>query len=195
MKNKKDFGKRTGLVFQDPFTSLDPRMKVINIIAEPLVIHKIGDKKSQFERVEEILVKVGLKNEHMYRYPHEFSGGQRQRIAIARALITNPEFIVLDEPTSALDLSIQKQILELLLKLQENHKTTYIFISHDLRVIRSISHNLIVMKEGEIVEHGTTKSILSNPQHEYTKKLIKSAFEIAFIARFIPSCSTISLVF
>ena len=177
----KPFRNQMQIVFQDPYSSLNPRLSVKQIIEEGLIVaQNIKDKKIRHEKIEIIMNEVGLDPSSMFRFPHEFSGGQRQRIAIARSFVLNPRFVLLDEPTSALDLSIQKQILELLLKLQENHKTTYIFISHDLRVIRSISHNLIVMKEGEIVEHGTTKSILSNPQHEYTKKLIKSAFEIVY---------------
>ena len=140
----------------------------------------IKNKKERLDKIEHIMNEVGLEPNSMQRFPHEFSGGQRQRIAIARSFVLNPKFVLLDEPTSALDLSIQKQILELLLQLQSNYKTTYIFISHDLRVIRSISHNLIVMKDGSILEQGEAKNILNNPQNDYTKNLIKSAFEIVY---------------
>ena len=144
-------------------------------------LEPMRDKNERLNKIENIMNEVGLEPSSMLRFPHEFSGGQRQRIAIARSFVLNPKFVLLDEPTSALDLSIQKQILELLLQLQKNHKTTYIFISHDLRVIRSISHNLIVMKDGSILEQGVAKNILTNPQNDYTKNLIKSAFCIKSI--------------
>ena len=169
------------IVFQDPYASLNPRLSVKQIIEEGLIVaQNIKNKKERLDKIENIMNEVGLEPSSMQRFPHEFSGGQRQRIAIARSFVLNPKFVLLDEPTSALDLSIQKQILELLLQLQSNHKTTYIFISHDLRVIRSISHNLIVMKDGLILEQGEAKNILNNPQNDYTKNLIKSAFEIVY---------------
>ena len=177
----KPFRNQMQIVFQDPYASLNPRLSVKQIIEEGLIVaQNIKDKKERLNKIENIMNEVGLEPSSMQRFPHEFSGGQRQRIAIARSFVLNPKFVLLDEPTSALDLSIQKQILELLLQLQKNHKTTYIFISHDLRVIRSISHNLIVMKDGSILEQGEAKSILNNPQHDYTKNLIKSAFEIIY---------------
>ena len=177
----KPFRNQMQIVFQDPYASLNPRLSVKQIIEEGLIVaQNIKDKKERLNKIENIMNEVGLEPSSMQRFPHEFSGGQRQRIAIARSFVLNPKFVLLDEPTSALDLSIQKQILELLLQLQKNHKTTYIFISHDLRVIRSISHNLIVMKDGSILEQGEAKSILNNPQHDYTKNLIKSAFEIVY---------------
>jgi peptide/nickel transport system ATP-binding protein len=177
----KPFRNKMQIVFQDPYASLNPRLSVKQIIEEGLIVaQNIKNKKERLDKIETIMNEVGLEPSSMQRFPHEFSGGQRQRIAIARSFVLNPKFVLLDEPTSALDLSIQKQILELLLQLQKNHKTTYIFISHDLRVIRSISHNLIVMKDGSILEQGEAKKILNNPQNEYTKNLIKSAFEIVY---------------
>ena len=180
-KQFKPFRNQMQIVFQDPYASLNPRLSVKQIIEEGLIVaQNIKNKKERLDKIENIMNEVGLEPSSMQRFPHEFSGGQRQRIAIARSFILNPKFVLLDEPTSALDLSIQKQILELLLQLQSNHKTTYIFISHDLRVIRSISHNLIVMKDGSILEQGEAKNILNNPQNDYTKNLIKSAFEIVY---------------
>jgi len=180
-KQFKPFRNQMQIVFQDPYASLNPRLSVKQIIEEGLIVAlNVKDKNERLNKIENIMNEVGLEPSSMLRFPHEFSGGQRQRIAIARSFVLNPKFVLLDEPTSALDLSIQKQILELLLQLQENHKTTYIFISHDLRVIRSISHNLIVMKDGSILEQGVAKNILNNPQNDYTKNLIKSAFDIIF---------------
>ena len=180
-KQFKPYRNQMQIVFQDPYASLNPRLSVKQIIEEGLIVSQnIKNKKQRLDKIEKIMNEVGLEPSSMQRFPHEFSGGQRQRIAIARSFVLNPKFVLLDEPTSALDLSIQKQILELLLQLQSNHKTTYIFISHDLRVIRSISHNLIVMKDGSILEQGEAKSILNNPQNDYTKNLIKSAFDIVY---------------
>ena len=180
-KQFKPFRNQMQIVFQDPYASLNPRLSVKQIIEEGLIVAlNMKDKNERQNKIEKIMSEVGLEPSSMLRFPHEFSGGQRQRIAIARSFILNPKFVLLDEPTSALDLSIQKQILELLLQLQKNHKTTYIFISHDLRVIRSISHNLIVMKDGSILEQGVAKNILTNPQNDYTKNLIKSAFDIIY---------------
>jgi len=180
-KQFKPFRNQMQIVFQDPYASLNPRLSVKQIIEEGLIVAlNMKDKNERLNKIENIMNEVGLEPSSMLRFPHEFSGGQRQRIAIARSFVLNPKFVLLDEPTSALDLSIQKQILELLLQLQINHKTTYIFISHDLRVIRSISHNLIVMKDGSILEQGVAKNILTNPQNDYTKNLIKSAFDIIY---------------
>ena len=180
-KQFKPFRNQMQIVFQDPYASLNPRLSVKQIIEEGLIVAlNMKDKNERLNKIENIMKEVGLEPSSMLRFPHEFSGGQRQRIAIARSFVLNPKFVLLDEPTSALDLSIQKQILELLLQLQKNHKTTYIFISHDLRVIRSISHNLIVMKDGSILEQGVAKNILTNPQNDYTKNLIKSAFDIIY---------------
>ena len=180
-KQFKPYRNQMQIVFQDPYASLNPRLSVKQIIEEGLIVAlNMKDKNERLNKIENIMSEVGLEPSSMLRFPHEFSGGQRQRIAIARSFVLNPKFVLLDEPTSALDLSIQKQILELLLQLQKNHKTTYIFISHDLRVIRSISHNLIVMKDGSILEQGVAKNILTNPQNDYTKNLIKSAFDIIY---------------
>ena len=180
-KQFKPFRNQMQIVFQDPYASLNPRLSVKQIIEEGLIVAlNMKDKNERQNKIENIMNEVGLEPSSMLRFPHEFSGGQRQRIAIARSFVLNPKFVLLDAPTSALDLSIQKQILELLLQLQKNHKTTYIFISHDLRVIRSISHNLIVMKDGSILEQGVAKNILTNPQNDYTKNLIKSAFDIIY---------------
>ena len=180
-KQFKPFRNQMQIVFQDPYASLNPRLSVKQIIEEGLIVAlNMKDKNERLNKIENIMSEVGLEPSSMLRFPHEFSGGQRQRIAIARSFVLNPKFVLLDDPTSALDLSIQKQILELLLQLQKNHKTTYIFISHDLRVIRSISHNLIVMKDGSILEQGVAKNILTNPQNDYTKNLIKSAFDIIY---------------
>jgi len=166
------------LVFQDPYGSLSPRLSVGDIIAEGLKIHGIGNTASRTARVAELLQEVGLDPAMHSRYPHEFSGGQRQRIAIARAMILQPKFVVLDEPTSALDMSVQAQIVELLRDLQRKHGLGYLFISHDLRVVRALSHHVIVMKDGKMVEQGTAEQIFKNPKQEYTQTLIKAAFHL-----------------
>jgi microcin C transport system ATP-binding protein len=164
------------IVFQDPFASLSPRLCVGDIIAEGLEVHQPELSIQQVQdRVFATLERVGLDKQSASRYPHQFSGGQRQRISIARALILNPELIVLDEPTSALDRSIQKQILELLASLQEERSLSYLFISHDLSVVRAISHRVLVMKSGEIVEQGTTDSVFKQAKQKYTKILLSSA--------------------
>lgn len=160
------------MVFQDPVGSLNPRMMAEDIVGEPLKIHGVVKGKEVRERVLEMLDKVGLKKEHLRRYPHEFSGGQKQRISIARALILNVEFLVLDEPTSALDVSVQAQILNLLKSLQKDFDLTYLFISHNLTMIRYISDRVFVMYLGKIVESGSIKTIFNNPRHPYTKALI-----------------------
>lgn len=165
------------VVFQDPFASLNPRMSIAQIIEEGLKAHNIAKAKDRKALIDKTLQEVGIDPEMRDRYPHEFSGGQRQRISIARALVLNPKFIVLDEPTSALDLTVQKQIIELLKTIQERYKLSLIFISHDLRVIRAISHHVLVMKEGRIVEQGETHDIFTDPKEEYTKALLKAAFE------------------
>ena len=169
--------RRMQIVFQDPFASLSPRLSVRQIIEEGLKIHRIGSSVADREHiVSNSLTEVGLSPEDRHRYPHEFSGGQRQRIAIARAMVLKPDLLILDEPTSALDLSVQAQILNLLRTLQSQHQLTYIFISHDLRVIKSLANEVIVMKNGTIVEAGPTQSLFGRPRSEYTKHLINAAF-------------------
>ena len=171
--------KRMQIVFQDPFGSLSPRLSVGEIIGEGLNAHSIG--KNEIERrklIVQTLIEVGLEPQMLDRYPHEFSGGQRQRISIARALVLNPDFIVLDEPTSALDMSVQAQIIQLLRSLQQSHGLTYLFISHDLKVVRAVSHDIIVMRKGKIVEQGSTAEIFTNPKQPYTRELMSAAFEI-----------------
>jgi microcin C transport system ATP-binding protein len=164
------------VVFQDPFSSLNPRMTIGAIIREGLDIHERNLTHAQKEeRLDAVLKEVGLEPAMKERYPHEFSGGQRQRISIARALILKPKLLILDEPTSALDLSVQAQILELLKNLQAKRGLTYIFISHDLRVVRAISHRIMVLKQGCVVESGEARQILENPREEYTKALMKAA--------------------
>ncbi|MEW6289284.1 MAG: ABC transporter ATP-binding protein [Thermodesulfobacteriota bacterium] len=167
------------VVFQDPFSSLSPRMTIFQIIEEGLKVHHIGKNKGlRREIVERVLMEVGLTNDMLDRYPHEFSGGQRQRIAIARAIALQPKFIVLDEPTSALDMTIQAQIIDLLRSLQEKYLITYLFISHDLRVVRAMADEVAVMKDGMIVENGPAVDIFDNPAHPYTRKLFSAAFEL-----------------
>ena len=170
-KELKEFRRQAQMVFQDPYTSLDPRMTVFDIIMEPLKIHKI--KVDDPEKiVVDLLYKVGLNETHLYRYPHEFSGGQRQRIAIARVLALKPKFIVLDEPTSALDVSVQAQILNLLKDLQREFNLTYLFISHDLGVVKYMSDRIAVMYLGKIVELAPAEELFEKPLHPYTQMLL-----------------------
>ncbi len=164
------------IVFQDPYGSLSPRMTAGEIISEGLGVHGIDQRRSMGEMVAGIMEEVGLDPMFMNRYPHEFSGGQRQRIAIARAMILRPKLLILDEPTSALDMTVQVQIVELLRELQRRHGLAFLFISHDLKVVRALSHKIIVMKQGDIVEAGETSSIFENPQTDYTRELMAAAF-------------------
>jgi peptide/nickel transport system ATP-binding protein len=171
---------RMQIVFQDPFASLNPRMSIGQIIEEGLVVNGLGaNRNERLERVRQALRDAGMPDMILNRFPHEFSGGQRQRIAIARAIALEPEFILLDEPTSALDLSVQAQIIDLLRKLQNEKGLSYLFISHDLKVVRALCHRVMVMQHGKIVEQGPVNEVLTNPQTEYTARLVRAAFEIA----------------
>ncbi len=162
------------IVFQDPYSSLNPRMRAGAIVEEPLVIHRIGSRGERRERVAQLFELVGLDPSHLSRYPHEFSGGQRQRIGLARALALNPSLIIADEPVSALDVSVQAQVVNLLLALQERLKLTYLFIAHDLRLVRHICGRVAVMYRGKIVEMGDTAAIYSAPAHPYTRALLSA---------------------
>lgn len=175
LKNEemREMRKKMQIIFQDPYASLNPRMDVYHIIAEPLITHNVYPSKEKTkEKVQELMAKVGIRHEFINLYPHQFSGGQRQRIGIARALALNPKLIICDEPVSALDVSIQSQILNLLHDLQKEYKLTYIFISHDLSVVRYISNHVCVMFLGKVCEIGGTEEIFNNPLHPYTKFLI-----------------------
>jgi microcin C transport system ATP-binding protein len=168
------------IVFQDPFSSLSPRLSVAQIVEEGLKVHNLAASGAERRKlIETALVEVGLDPEAVDRYPHESSGGQRQRIAIARALVLKPRLVVLDEPTSALDMSVQAQIVELLRELQERRGLAYLFISHDLRVVRALAHQIMVMKDGRIVESGPTERIMTAPEHPYTRALMAAAFDLA----------------
>lgn len=169
--------KKMQVIFQDPYNSLNPRMKIGEILTEPLLVHKMGNRAERVLRARELLLQVGLKPEYLNRYPHQFSGGERQRIGIARALAMNPQLIVCDEPVSSLDLSIQAQILKLLTDLQQKFGLSYLFISHDLRVIESVSDNVMVMYLGKVVEFASTEELYSFPIHPYTEALF-SAIEM-----------------
>ena len=179
-KGMRPLRSRMQVVFQDPFASLNPRMSVRQIIEEGLIVNGIGaSRRERLDRVRQALRDAGLPDNILNRFPHEFSGGQRQRIAIARAIALEPEFILLDEPTSALDLSIQAQIIRLLRKLQDEKGLSYLFISHDLKVVRALCHRVMVMQFGRIVEQGPVDEVLSNPRTDYTARLVRAAFEIA----------------
>ena len=170
------------VVFQDPYGSLSPRMSVGQIVEEGLLVHGLGgDREERRALISQTLREVGLDPETQDRYPHEFSGGQRQRIAIARAMVLKPRFVVLDEPTSALDMSVQAQIVDLLRELQDRHRLAYLFISHDLRVVRALADEVVVMKDGKVVEQGAASRIFEDPQEPYTRALLAAAFELAAI--------------
>ena len=162
------------IVFQDPYSSLNPRMRVSDIVEEPLIIHKLGSKAERRERVLQLFGLVGLNPDHLLRYPHEFSGGQRQRIGLARALALNPSLIIADEPVSALDVSVQAQVVNLLMELQARLKLTYLFIAHDLRLVEHICSRVAVMYLGRIVEMGDTPKLFAAPQHPYTRALLSA---------------------
>ena len=178
IKNRKDslkFNKKIQMIFQDPYASLNPRLKVMDIVAEGIDIHKLAsDKRDRKKRVYDLLETVGLSKEHANRYPHEFSGGQRQRIGIARALAVEPEFIIADEPISALDVSIQAQVVNLMLNLQKERGITFLFIAHDLSMVKYISDRIAVMHFGKIVELGSADEIYHHPMHDYTKSLLSA---------------------
>jgi peptide/nickel transport system ATP-binding protein/oligopeptide transport system ATP-binding protein len=174
VKDKKHLKRHIQMVFQDPYASLNPRMKIEEILEEGLVIHDLGDKKVRQTKVRSMIKKVGLTVPDLQKYPHQFSGGQRQRIGIARALIVEPELVICDEPVSALDVSIQAQILLLLKDLQKELGLSYLFISHDLRVVRHMADRIVVMHQGKIVEQGLTKSIYEKPKANYTRELLNA---------------------
>ena len=165
---------RMQVIFQDPYSSLNPRLSIGRIVGEPLYVHKIGSRSERLDRVRELLQAVGLNEDHMKRYPHEFSGGQRQRIVIARSLALEPQLVIADEPVSALDVSIQAQILNLLDDLQQKFNLTYLFISHDLSVIKYMCNRVAVMYLGKIVELAKTEDLFNNPRHPYTEALISA---------------------
>ena len=174
-KDLRQLRKDMQIVFQDPFGSLSPRMTCAQIIAEGVAIHDIEPDRDPRDLVADIMTEVGLDPAAMDRYPHEFSGGQRQRIAIARAMVLRPRLVVLDEPTSALDMTVQVQIVDLLRDLQRRYGLTYLFISHDLNVVRAMSHQVVVMKQGDLLEGGSAEEVFANPQHEYTRTLLAAA--------------------
>jgi microcin C transport system ATP-binding protein len=176
-KSLRPLRRRLQIIFQDPYGSLSPRMPVEDIVGEGLLIHGIGTKEERDRMVGEALSEVGLSPEHRTRYPNEFSGGQRQRIALARALVLRPDILVLDEPTSSLDRTIQFQVIELLKRLQEKHGLTYLFISHDLKIVKSLCHDLLIMKAGKVVEAGPSRRIFADPKDPYTQELLATAFD------------------
>jgi peptide/nickel transport system ATP-binding protein len=173
-KELKTFRKYLQMIFQDPFSSLNPRMTVLELVGEPLLTHNLASGRVLEDRVADTLVSVGLKVEHLRRYPHSFSGGQRQRIGIARALVQRPKLIICDEPVSALDVSVQSQIINLLQDLQRQYRLTYLFIAHDMSVVRHISNRIAVMYVGKLVELADTEKLLINPKHPYTEALLSA---------------------
>ncbi len=174
-KERKDLRRHMQIIFQDPFSSLNPRKKVFNAIAEPLVTHRMAEKADLTRRALEVLRSVGLDEDFLKKYPHEMSGGQRQRVAIGRALATSPSFIVADEPVSSLDVSVQAQIINLFLDIREQFNISMLFISHDLNIVRFISDRIMVMYRGKIVETGDTEELFSNPLHPYTRVLMHAS--------------------
>jgi len=179
-KQMMKYRSRMQMIFQDPYASLNPRDRILEIVTAPMLLHGIADNKTEaIEKAIDILKKVGIREEQVSRYPHQFSGGQRQRIGIARALAVNPEFIVADEPVSALDVSIQAQILNLMMDLQSEFNFSYLFIAHDLSVVKHISNHLGVMYLGKIVERGSKDQLFDNPKHPYTQALLSSVPKIS----------------
>ena len=174
----KDVRREMQIVFQDPYSSLDPRMSIASIIAEPLVVHRVGDRHSRRQRVLELLDLVGMPSDIGHRSPGEFSGGQRQRMAIARALALNPKLVICDEPTSSVDVSVQAQIINLLKDLQDELGLSYLFISHDLSIVYTMSDRIAVMQRGEIVEIGEAEQVFREPVHHYTRTLLSSVQEL-----------------
>ena len=173
-KDLKELRKEIQMIFQDPYSSLNPRKTAGQIIEEPMIVHRLGDKKEREERVRSLMKEVGLSDAHYHRFPHEFSGGQRQRINIARALALDPEVLVCDEPVSALDVSVQAQVLNLLNKLQKQHDLTMVFISHDLSVIKHVSDRIVIMYLGRVVELCSAEEIYTDAKHPYTKALLSA---------------------
>lgn len=171
---EREYRRKIQMIFQDPYSSLNPRRKAIDIVAEPLDVNLKLSRSERTARAEQMLLKTGLKSEHFGRYPHMFSGGQRQRIGIARALILQPEIVVCDEPTSALDVSIQAQVLNLLMDLQDEFSLSYVFISHDLSVVRHIADDVLVMQRGQSLEQGPRERVFLEPEHPYTRALLGS---------------------
>jgi microcin C transport system ATP-binding protein len=183
-KNLRGLRRRMQIVFQDPYGALSPRLSVAEIIGEGLEVHEPGlTRPARMARVEEALREVGLDPSMAERYPHEFSGGQRQRIAIARAMVLKPRLVVLDEPTSALDVSVQAQVVELLRDLQARHGLAYLFISHDLRVVRAMAHRIMVLKDGAVVEEADAASVVNAPKEAYTRQLMAAAFNLSSLER------------
>lgn len=174
LKSIREMRKNMQMIFQDPFSSLNPRMTIMESVRAPMDVFHIGTKQERKEKVESLLEYVGIGKDHTYKYPHEMSGGQRQRVAIARAMILNPEFIVCDEPVSALDVSVRSQVLNLMKNMQQDHQLAYLFISHDLSVIRYLCDKVAVMYLGQIVEIATKKELYNHPAHPYTKALLSA---------------------